>query len=34
LGADVTWTMYAQDDHFSLPASCVSEAREWLTALL
>jgi dienelactone hydrolase len=34
LGADVTTTVYPDDDHFSLPASCVSETREWLTAQL
>ena len=34
LGAEVTSTMYPDDDHFSLPASCVSETRAWLTARL
>ena len=34
LGGDITSTMYADDDHFSLPASCVAATREWLTALL
>lgn len=30
LGADVTVTRYPHDDHFSLPASCVATAQEWL----
>ena len=34
LGGEVTSTMYPDDDHFSLPASCVAETRAWLTARL
>ena len=32
LGSDVTSKSYPDDDHFSLPASCIDEAMEWLTA--
>lgn len=31
LGAKVEIRDYPHDDHFSLPASCVHEARDWLT---
>ncbi|CAB4600902.1 unannotated protein [freshwater metagenome] len=31
LGGDVTTKLYESDDHFSLPGTCVSDAREWLT---
>ena len=31
LGGDVTTKIYENDDHFSLPGNCVSDAREWLT---
>ena len=34
LGGAVTTKTYPDDDHFSLPASCVSDARAWLTGLL
>lgn len=34
LGGTVDTREYPKDDHFSLPASCVSDARAWLTALL
>ena len=34
LGADVTVTRFPDDDHFSLPASCVGLAQQWLTARL
>lgn len=34
LGGSVEIREYPHDDHFSLPASCVDEARTWLTALL
>jgi len=34
LGGDVTTTVYPDDDHFSLPASCVADARRWLEARL
>jgi len=30
LGGDVTTSDYPADDHFSLPASCVNDARAWL----
>jgi pimeloyl-ACP methyl ester carboxylesterase len=33
LGGDVTVTTFPDDDHFSLPASSVGTAREWLTGL-
>jgi pimeloyl-ACP methyl ester carboxylesterase len=31
LGGDVKTHEYPHDDHFSLPAGCVHEARDWLT---
>ncbi|NBX22840.1 MAG: hypothetical protein EBR52_01735 [Microbacteriaceae bacterium] len=31
LGGDVTSVTYPDDDHFSLPQRCVSDARTWLT---
>ena len=34
LGGDVTTTVYPDDDHFSLPTSCVADARRWLEDLL
>jgi hypothetical protein len=34
LGATVTTKSYPNDDHFSLPTSCVADARQWLTSLL
>lgn len=30
LGAQVTVTRYPDDDHFSLPSSCVADAQRWL----
>ena len=30
LGGDVTVTRYPDDDHFSLPLSCVATAQKWL----
>ena len=33
LGGTVTSQEYPNDDHFSLPASCVSDAQAWLTPL-
>ncbi len=30
LGGDITTTIYPDDNHFSLPASCVTDARRWL----
>ena len=33
LGGDITITMYPDDDHFSLPASCVADALTWLEGL-
>lgn len=30
LGGDITTVDYPDDDHFSLPQSCVDDAREWL----
>lgn len=32
LGSDVTVKDYPNDDHFSLPQSCVDDAREWLAS--
>lgn len=34
LGGNVEVKAYPKDDHFSLPQSCVSDARAWLTAKL
>lgn len=34
LGGTVGVNDYPNDDHFSVPQSCVSDARDWLTALL
>lgn len=34
LGADVEVREYPKDDHFSLPQSCVNDARDWLTRLI
>ena len=34
LGANVTTKSYPKDDHFSLPTSCVADARQWLTSLV
>ena len=34
LGGNVETREYPHDDHFSLPASCVQEARAWLTSHL
>ena len=34
LGGNVTTRTYPNDDHFSLPFSCVHDAKEWLTSLL
>ena len=34
LGGSVTTKMYPNDDHFSLPTSCVADAHAWLTSLL
>jgi pimeloyl-ACP methyl ester carboxylesterase len=31
LGSDVTSKSYPNDDHFSLPQSCIEDARAWLT---
>lgn len=33
LGGDVTVKTYPHDDHFSLPASCVGDAQEWMARL-
>lgn len=33
LGADVSTKEYPNDDHFSLPASCVTDATAWMKAL-
>jgi pimeloyl-ACP methyl ester carboxylesterase len=30
LGGDITTTIYPDDDHFSLPTSCVADAQRWL----
>lgn len=30
LGGEVTFKEYPNDDHFSLPQSCIADAREWL----
>lgn len=30
LGGEVTFKEYPNDDHFSLPQSCIGDAREWL----
>lgn len=32
LGGDITTKDYSSDDHFSLPFSCVDDARKWLNA--
>jgi hypothetical protein len=34
LGGEITSSTYPDDDHFSLPASCVAETRQWLSARL
>ena len=34
LGGSVEIRDYPRDDHFSLPQSCVADARTWLTALV
>lgn len=34
LGGSVTTRTYPNDDHFSLPTSCVGDAHAWLTSLL
>lgn len=34
LGGGVEVRDYPDDDHFSLPQSCVADARAWLTKLL
>jgi hypothetical protein len=34
LGGTVETRDYPRDDHFSLPQSCIADARAWLTALL
>ena len=34
LGGDITTKTYPNDDHFSLPSSCVADAKAWLETLL